>query len=134
MMTTVEFLLLFMLLFFILILNEFKEAYTLKKYSTINFEMIQKILDEIIDEEFLKYRLLNIEYQEEPYISEEEQKKMIIEITSAVYQRVKNSKLIRTNLGMIYNVKNKNDFIKIISSKVSIYSISYVKETNKQIQ
>lgn len=113
------------------IFYDLKEVYKNKRYTTIDYQKIQKILDDIIDEEFAKYKLLTIEFQEDPYISEEQHKDMIIEVTSAVYSRIKNSKLIRTNLGLIYNIKNKDSFIKIISSRVSIYSIPYVKETNK---
>lgn len=120
-----------LLLGIFVVLYNISSTYRNKRYTTINYQNIEKILDNLIEEEFQKYRLLKIEFQEDPYINEEDQKQMIIEITSAVYTRIKESRLIRNNLGLVYNIKNKDGFIKIISSRVSIYSIAYVKETNK---
>ena len=111
-------------------------TYRIKKatlYSSLDYKKFTEILTELIDEEMTTYRLFNLEYQENVYITEDIQRNMITNVTASVYQRVIESDLLSTNLSLMYNIRDKERFMRIIASKVSIYVIAYTKEKNKDI-
>ena len=91
------------------------------KYSTD--PNIEARLDSIINSVFDEYRLLNLEFRNDEYIKESDEKKIIAEVSDSVVQRI--SPVLLTQLSTYFNRESIGEVIGVkIATRVMEYRIS----------
>ena len=122
--------LIIILLFYFLDILKNKLSFEKEKYYTsIDFKENTRILNELIQEEFEKYIVLNVSYEKDKFITEENQLKMITDLTTNVFKRI--TPAILCNLILLYNVNTDKDIINVLSHKISFIVIDYASKNNE---
>lgn len=123
-------LLIFTIIFFLAkkISNMNKEL-LLKEYeinisSDASDEVIE-ILEKIIQECFMEYTILNIEYKEVSYIDAELEKEIVKAVSYKVAERLSDALL--SKISLVYNI---NNISKLISERTYLHVINYAIEKN----
>lgn len=123
-------LLIFTIIFFLVkkISNMNKEL-LLKEYeinisSDASDEVIE-ILEKIIQECFMEYTILNIEYKEVSYIDAELEKEIVKAVSYKVAERLSDALL--SKISLVYNI---NNISKLISERTYLHVINYAIEKN----
>ena len=103
-----------------------------KKIKLIKYEIdikygtdpkIETQLDSIINSVFDEYRLLNLEFRNDEYIKEADEKKIISDVCELVIQRI--SPVFLTQLSTYFNTESIGEVIGVkITAKVMEYRIS----------
>lgn len=106
------------------ILEEKKLIYSLN-IDDSNFEF----LDKLINDSILTYQILNHGFEDNLYINEKEQSKMVESILSDVLNKL--SPIYYEKLILLYNSIKLED---IIFEKVSLAVMGYVQQTNSTLQ
>lgn len=107
-----------------------KKEYNLSKYAiniNTSCDNASTILDNLIEDIFNEYLILNIEYKEYPYINEELENQINKEVSEIVVNRLSQS--IIDKLCLTYN---KNSIGDIIAKKVYLRTITYTMKKNKK--
>lgn len=95
-------------------------------YSTpLNYEEDMKILDSIIDDEFMQYEIMHLAHRDNLYINAEEQERIITEVLGKVIYRISDD--LVQKLSLYYKSEYIND---IIFNKIKLVVINYTIEIN----
>lgn len=84
-----------------------------------------KILDKIIQQDFERYQILKLGHQDNLYITEEMQQKIIMDIATEVYTSISDN--IWDKLSLIYKKEHIED---IIVQKIQMLVLTYTVEIN----
>lgn len=101
----------------------------LKEYeiniSSDTSDEIIEILEKIIQECFMEYTILNIEYKEVSYIDAELEKEIVKAVSYKVAERLSDALL--SKIALVYNI---NNISKLISERTYLHVINYSIEKN----
>lgn len=123
-------LLIFTIIFFLVKkINNMNKELLLKEYeinisSDVSDEIIE-ILEKIIQECFMEYTILNIEYKEVSYIDAELEKEIVKAVSYKVAERLSDALL--SKIALVYNI---NNISKLISERTYLHVINYSIEKN----
>lgn len=135
---------LFLIPLWILVLDKLPKYLKLKKeeldlsrdnfYYDIDFDAKRDLLDHIIDEEVQIYVIRNIAWQkiEDIYLNDEEQLKIIKEITAIVYSK-RLTPAVLSVLQYYYVFNTPAEIQKIVLDRVSIAVLNLSMSTNKKV-
>lgn len=84
-----------------------------------------EILDKIIQQDFERYQILKLGHQDNLYITEEMQQKIIMDIATDVYTSISDN--IWDKLSLIYKKEHIED---IIVQKIQMLVLTYTVEIN----
>lgn len=123
-------LLIFTMIFFLVKkVNNMNKELLLKEYeiniSSDTSDEIIEILEKIIQECFMEYTILNIEYKEVSYIDAELEKEIVKAVSYKVAERLSDALL--SKIALVYNI---NNISKLISERTYLHVINYSIEKN----
>ena len=103
-------------------------------FYDIDFDAKRDLLDHIIDEEIQLYVIHNIAWQkrEDIYLNEDEQMKIIREITAIVYAK-RLTPAVLSVLKYYYVLNSEEDIQKVILNRVSLAVLNLSMGTNKRV-
>ena len=137
-------LVLFLIPLWILVLDKLPKYFKLKKeelelnrdnfFYDIDFDAKRDLLDHIIDEEVQIYVIRNIAWQkvEDIYLNDEDQLKIIREITAIVYAK-RLTPAVLSVLKYYYVFNTPEEIQKIVLDRVSIAVLNLSMGTNKKV-
>lgn len=109
---------------------------TMMFYEQIDFDSKHSILQKIIDDEMEQYLVRKVDNSnltgEDKFMREKDIKEMINKITASVYLRI--TPTIRYNLSLIYDVSEEDKLMNVIGTRVSLETLGYSVEINKDIE
>ena len=135
---------LFLIPLWILVLDKLPKYLKLKKeelelnrdnfFYDIDFDAKRDLLDHIIDEEVQSYVIRNIAWQkvEDIYLNDEDQIKIIREITAIAYAK-RLTPAVLSVLKYYYVFNTPEDIQKIVLDRVSIAVLNLSMNTNKKV-
>lgn len=105
-------------------INNMTKEIKLKEYqiniSSDTSDNVLNLLEKIIEECFMEYTVLNIEYQDIPYIDAELEKEIVKQVAYKVTERL--SPTIISKIALVYNIDNLST---LISERTYLHVINY---------
>ena len=100
-------------------------------YYRIDMSEKRNLLDEIIDEELQRYQILELGYKEPEniWLNDEDQKKLIKNISARVYEK-RMTPAVMSTLSYYYVFNNETDLMRIIIDHVSFAVLNLTLKTN----
>lgn len=100
-------------------------------YYSIDMNEKRNLLDEIIDEELQRYQILELGYKEPEnvWLNDEDQKKLIKNISARVYEK-RMTPAVMSTLSYYYVFNNETDLMRIIIDHVSFAVLNLTLKTN----
>ena len=100
-------------------------------YYSIDMSEKRNLLDEIIDEELQRYQILELGYKEPEnvWLNDEDQKKLIKNISARVYEK-RMTPAVMSTLSYYYVFNNETDLMRIIIDHVSFAVLNLTLKTN----
>ena len=110
-------------------MNNMSRELILREYeiniSSDTSDNVMNLLEKIIEECFLEYTVLNIEYQDIPYIDAELEKEIVKQVAYKVSERL--SPTLISKISLVYNIENLST---LISERTYLHVINYSIERN----
>ena len=110
-------------------INNMSRELILREYeiniSSDTSDNVMNLLEKIIEECFLEYTVLNIEYQDIPYIDAELEKEIVKQVAYKVSERL--SPTLISKISLVYNIENLST---LISERTYLHVINYSIERN----
>ena len=100
-------------------------------YYSIDMSEKRNLLDEIIDEELQRYQILELGYKEPEnvWLNDEDQKKLIKNISARVYEK-RMTPAVMSTLSYYYVFNNETDLMRIIIDHASFAVLNLTLKTN----
>ena len=100
-------------------------------YYSIDMSEKRNLLDEIINEELQRYQILELGYKEPEnvWLNDEDQKKLIKNISARVYEK-RMTPTVMSTLSYYYVFNNETDLMRIIIDHVSFAVLNLTLKTN----
>ena len=113
------------LLIITIIIFIFKKINNMSRELILREYEINISSEKIIEECFLEYTVLNIEYQDIPYIDAELEKEIVKQVAYKVSERL--SPTLISKISLVYNIENLST---LISERTYLHVINYSIERN----
>lgn len=126
-------LILTIILYLIKKINNMTKEFKLREYevniSSDTSDNVMNLLEKIIEECFLEYTVLNVEYKDIPYIDAELEKEIVREVAYKVSERL--SATLISKISLVYNINNLST---LISERTYLHVINYSIEKNSMMK
>lgn len=110
-------------------ITNMNKEFRLKEYevniSSDTSDNVMNLLEKIIEECFAEYTVLNIEYQDIPYIDAELEKEIVKNVAYKVTERL--SPTLISKISLVYNINNLST---LISERTYLHTINYSIQKN----
>ena len=110
-------------------INNMNKELRLREYevniSSDTSDDVMNLLEKIIEECFSEYTILNIEYQDIPYIDAELEKEIVKNVAYKVTERL--SPTLISKISLVYNINNLST---LISERTYLHTINYSIQKN----
>ena len=102
-------------------------------YYNVVYDEKVALLDVIVQEEAEKYYVFKLGFlkEEDKYLKDSDQKKMISELINTIV-KTRLTDMIISNIKLYYKIETTEDLVNVVSSKVSIYVLNLAIEMNSK--
>lgn len=102
-------------------------------YYNVVYDEKVALLDVIVQEEAEKYYVFKLGFlkEEDKYLKDSDQKKMISELINTIV-KTRLTDMVIANIKLYYKIETTEDIVNVVSSKVSVYVLNLAIEMNSK--